>query len=127
MANRLFDRGREAFLGPASGQINWLNDTIKVVLCTSAYTPNAATDQYLSDVPGGARVATSGALTGKTVTNGVADADDVTFSAVAAGSSVTQAVVYKDTGTAASSPLVALIDSASGFPLATSGNDIVLI
>jgi hypothetical protein len=127
MANRLYDRGREAFLGPASGQVNWLNDTIKVVLCTSAYTPNTAADQYLSDVPGGSQVATSSALTGKTITAGVADADDVTFSAVAGGSTVTQAVVYKDTGVAATSPLIALLDTAVGFPITTNGNDITLL
>jgi hypothetical protein len=127
VANRLYDKGREAFLGPASGQVNWLNDTIKVVLCTSAYTPNTATDQYLSDVPGGSRVATSSALTGKTITAGVADADDVTFAAVAGGSTVTQAVVYKDTGVAATSPLIALLDTAVGFPITTNGNDITLL
>lgn len=36
MAKALYDKGREAFLGPVSGQINWANDNIKAVLVNLA-------------------------------------------------------------------------------------------
>ena len=36
MANKLYDKAREAFL---KGDIDWLNDTVKVVLVDTADTP----------------------------------------------------------------------------------------
>lgn len=122
MANALYDKAREGFL---SGLINFSSDNIKVVLVdTGLYTANLATDQYLSDIPSGARIATSSNLTSKTVTNGVADAADVTFTAVT-GASIEAAVVYKDTGTATSSRLICYIDSgSSGIPITPNGGDI---
>lgn len=122
MANALYEKAREGFL---SGQINFSSDNIKAVLVdTGTYTANLATDQYLSDIPSGARVATSGNLTSKTVTNGVADAADVTYTAVT-GASIEAVVLYKDTGTASSSRLICYIDSgASGIPITPNGGDI---
>lgn len=122
MANALYDKAREGFL---SGLINFSSDNIKVVLVdTGLYTANVATDQYLSDIPSGARVATSSNLASKTVTNGVADAADVTFTAVT-GASIEAVVVYKDTGTATSSRLICYIDSgSSGIPITPNGGDI---
>jgi hypothetical protein len=35
-------------------------------------------------------------------------------------------VIYKDTGSPASSPLLAYIDAITGFPLATNGGDITV-
>ncbi|ANO03595.1 hypothetical protein [Mycobacteroides immunogenum] len=123
MANALYDKGREAF---ATGAINWNGDTIKVVLVDTtagAYTPNLATHQFLSDIAAGARVATSGALTGKTATAGICNAASVTFSAVS-GASVEAMVIYKDTGTVGTSPLIAYIDTATGLPVSPNGGDI---
>lgn len=122
MANALYEKAREGFL---SGQINFSSDNIKAVLVdTGSYTANLNTDQYLSDIPSGARVATSGNLSSKTVANGVADAADVTFTAVT-GASVEAVVLYKDTGTASTSRLICYIDSgASGIPITPNGGDI---
>jgi DNA-binding helix-hairpin-helix protein with protein kinase domain len=54
MANALYDNAREAFL---KGDIDWLNDTIKVVLVDADdYTVDLATHDYLNDVPGAAVV-----------------------------------------------------------------------
>lgn len=123
MANALYDLGRQAFL---EGGIAWLTDTIKAVLVdTALYTPNLATDQFLSIIPGGARVATSPAFASKTSTIGVADAADVTFSLVS-GATVEAIVIYKDTGAAATSPLIAYIDTATGLPVTPSGGDIII-
>ncbi|AMT70000.1 hypothetical protein [Mycobacteroides immunogenum] len=123
MANALYDKAREAF---ATGGINWNADTIKVVLVDTsggAYTPNLATNQYLSDIAPAARVATSNALTGKTATAGVCNAANVNFSAVS-GASVEALVIYKDTGNPATSNLIALIDTATGLPVSPNGGDI---
>lgn len=124
MANALYDLGRQAFL---EGSIAWLTANIKAVLVDSgAYTRNLTTDQYLSDIPGGARIATSSNLSGKTSTSGVADADDVTFSSVS-GVQSEYVVLYKDTGTASTSPLICCIDTATGLPVTPSGGNITVV
>lgn len=121
MSNALYDKGREAFL---NADIDWAADNIKVVLVdTGAYTVNLSTHDFLDDVAGGARIATSGNLSGKTSTAGVADADDVTFTAVT-GVQSEALVIYKDTGTASTSPLIAYIDTATGLPVTPNGGDI---
>lgn len=121
MANALYDKSREAFL---TGAISWTTDNIKAVLVdTGSYTVNLASNQYLSDITAGARIATSGNLTGKTATAGVADADDITITSVV-GASVEAIVLYKDTGSASTSPLIAYIDTATGLPVTPNGGDI---
>lgn len=125
MANALYDKAREAFL---NADIDWLADTIKAVLVdTGAYVVNLAADDYLSDIPVGARVATSNALTGKTSTAGVADSDDFTFpSGYTMPAPTAEAlVVYKDTGADATSALIAYIDTTTGLPILPNGADIV--
>jgi len=121
MANQLYAKGREGFL---DGSYNWLTSNIKAVLVdTGAYTPNLATDKFLSAITSGARVATSANLAGKTATDGVADANDVTFVSVS-GPSSELLVLVQDTGTDTTSRLIAYIDSATGLPVTPNGGDI---
>lgn len=123
MANALYDKGREGFL---DGSIDWDTNTIKVVLVDTAdYIVNLATHQFLSDVPALARVATSPALTGKTVAAGVADAADVTLTAVT-GDPCEALVIYQDTGVEGTSRLIAYIDTATGLPVTPNGGDITI-
>lgn len=123
MTKALYDLGREGFLG---GDIDWDANTIKIVLVdTGAYVLNLATHQFLSDIPAGARIATSAALTSKTKTGGVADAADPTLSAVA-GNSVEAVVCYQDTGTAATSRLISYCDEGTNLPVQPNGGDIVV-
>ncbi len=124
MANRLYAKGRQGFL---EGAIDWDTDTIKAVLVDAAdYTVNDAVDDNLDDIPAPARVATSAALTSKTVTDGVADAADTLFAA-ATGDQSEAVVLYKDTGVASTSRLIAYIDTATGLPVTPSGSDINLV
>ena len=123
MANALFDKARQRFL---EGQFNWNTDTIKAVLVdTGTYTVNLSAHEFLSDVGSGSRIATSGAFTGKATTGGAADANDVTFTSVT-GASIEAIVLYKDTGTDATSPLIAFIDTATGLPITPNGGDIIV-
>jgi hypothetical protein len=122
MANALYDLGRQAFL---EGSVAWLADNIKAVLVQTGaghYVVNLATDQFLSAIAAGDRIATSGNLATKTSAAGVADAADVTLPAVA-GAQVSAIVLYKDTGTPATSPLIAYLDTVTGLPLTPSGAD----
>lgn len=123
MANTLYDSARQGFL---EAQINWLTDTMKVLLVDSgAYTPNVSTHQFLADIPISSRIAGPVTLTAKTTTGGAADAADVTFTSVS-GASIEMIVIYKDTGTEATSPLIAMIDTATGLPITPNGGDIIV-
>ena len=123
MANSLYDLGREKFL---NGDIDWTNDDIKVLLVDTAdYTVNLATDEFHSDVTSGGIEATSGNLGTKSTTAGVADAADVTLSAVS-GDVCEALVIYKDTGVSGTSPLIAYIDTATGLPVTPDGGDITI-
>lgn len=123
MANALFDKGREGFL---DGNIDWDTNTIKMIFVDHADdTPNTTTDDNLDDIVAGARVATSGAFGSKTATDGVADAADVTVTAVT-GDPFESIVIYKDTGVESSSRLIAYIDTATGLPLTPNGGDVTV-
>ena len=123
MANALFDKARQRFL---EGQLTWTTDTVKAILVdTGSYTVNLSAHEYLSDVSGGARIATSGAFAGKSATGGAADANDVTFSAVS-GASIEAIIIYVDTGVESTSPLIAYIDTATGLPITPNGGDIIV-
>lgn len=130
MANALYDSGRQGFL---DGSIDWDTATIKAILIDTAdYTIDLATHDNLNDVPAAARVATSGALSSKTTTGGVADAADVTFSAVA-GDSVEAIVLVQTSAPAGGADvaesaqrLVAYIDTATGLPVTPNGGDITV-
>lgn len=125
MANSLFDKGREAFL---TGSINMSSVNVKLVLVDHGTdTPNVATDDFLDDILAGARVATSGNFTSKTVTNGVFDAADVTLTTVT-GASAESIVIYNDTpATEATKHLIAFIDTATGLPVTPNGGDITIV
>lgn len=122
MANALYAKGKEKIL---SGSINLPSDTIKASLLSSSYTANLSTDEFWSGISANL-LNTSQTLGSKTVTAGVFDAADVTFTAVTSGSTVKAVVIWKDTGTPSTSPLLVYIDTITGFPLATNGGDITI-
>lgn len=100
-------------------------ETIKVMAVTSGYVFSAS-HSSVNAVAGANRVHTSGALTNKTTVDGVFDADDVTFTAVAAGSAIAALVVYVEAGTSASSTLMLYLDSAAQLPVTPNGGDIIV-
>lgn len=88
---------------------------------------NLTADVYLSDLTASGIVGDAVALTNKTVTNGVFDADDVSFMTVT-GDEFEAVILYYDTSNATSSNLIAYMDQSSGTPFAItpSGGDIDL-
>jgi hypothetical protein len=119
-----YDKCKEEWAKGRNGAngVDFVGDTIKLVLVDlGVYTPNKATDEFLTAIPGGARVSTTLALTGKTNVGGVLDADDTSFPGTAAGTTCAAFVVYQDTGVAATSRLIALVDTATGLPVVTDG------
>ena len=120
MANVFYAKGKEKIL---SADIDWVTDTIKVMLVKNTYPQNLSTDEFLDDVEA-YRLNTDQTLSGKSITNGIFDAADPTWTAVTAGDTSEGVVIYKYTGSAATSPVLIYIDSITGFPLATNGGDI---
>jgi len=101
-----------------NGGIDLDTDDIKVALVTSSFSPNQDTEEDFADVTNevtgtgytadGASLANDAVSIDDTDNEGVYDADDVTWST----STITArgAVVYYDTGTAATSLLICYLD-----------------
>lgn len=126
MANVLYAKGRNKFL---RGEISWKSggDDFRAYLIDLADYPdkNLTTDEFLAIIPAGARVAYV-LLVPADPSDGVADADDATFLAVS-GDVSEAIVIVKWTGDAATSPLIAYIDSATGLPVTPNGGDIQVV
>jgi len=123
MANALYPLWKQELMQFAANN-NLSAGTVKVALIdTGTYTYSAA-HQFWSSASA-ASVGTPQTLTGKSFTNGVFDSTtNPTFTAVT-GNSVEALIIYIDTGTAGTSPLVAYIDtSVTGLPVTPNGGDI---
>lgn len=124
----------------ANGEVDFDTDTIKVMLTTSAYAPDQDAHRYktsvTNEVTGTGYTAGGVTLASKTVTYDPAtntlilDAADPSWPA----STITarRAVFYKDTGSAATSPLLCwwdfeadVVSTAGAFTLQLSPNGIV--
>lgn len=124
MANALYPLWKEQLLQFTANN-NLSAGTVKVALIdTGTYTYSAA-HQFWSSASA-ASVGTPQTIGSKTFTNGVFDGANVTFTAVT-GNSVEALIIYIDTGSAATSPLVAYIDtSVTGLPVTPNGGDITI-
>ena len=121
MANALYPTAKEAFL---NGAINMSANTITLALIdTGVYTYSTA-HQYRSDVSNSAVISTA-TLSNKTITSGVFDADDATFTSVS-GANCEALIIFADTGVQGTSRLIAYIDSATGLPILPNGGDITV-
>ena len=119
MANALYSKAKEAFL---NGSINMVANTITIALVDTGVYTYSATHQFRNEVSNSA-IISSTTLANKTITNGVFDADDATFSSVT-GANCEALIIFSDTGIQGTSRLVAYIDSATGLPILPNGGDI---
>lgn len=109
----------KAFLSAFNKEVDLDTDTVKVALCTSSYTPNQDTHDYYDDLSNEVANGSGYTTGGKTLTSLTVAYDGATntFSFDAADSSWTSAsftaryaVIYVDTGTASTSPLLAYVN-----------------
>lgn len=130
MANALFNPGREGFL---AGEIDWDTAVIGAYL-VRGYTFDA-TDKFVSEVTGAGGTLVSGPVTigSKTITDGIADGADITFTAVSSGSACDMVIIAQRSavgggGDVADSAkrLIACIDTATGLPVTPNGGDITV-
>ena len=123
MANAIYPLYKQALLD-ASANVDLNDGTVKVALIDSATYPYTSTDEFYSSVSG--VVGTPQTINNTTVTNGLFDGDNVTYTAVS-GNTVEALVIYIDTGSSATSRLVAYIDtSVTGLPVTPNGGDITI-
>lgn len=125
MANAIYPKYKQALLA-ADANVDLVAGTVKAALIdTGVYTYSAAHD-FFDDVTG--QVGSSVTLsTGKTDTDGLFDADDITFTSVS-GNTIEALILYIDTGTPATSRLVAYWDTGiTEFPITPNGGDIDIL
>ncbi len=123
MANALYDEGRRAFL---AGEIDWVGTSMRIILVDATdYTRDLAAHDFLDDVAAGAREEESGNLSTKTEADGIADADNVTFSS-ASGDACDEIIGFEETGADGTSQLIFNIDTASGLPVTLNGGDVTV-
>jgi hypothetical protein len=116
MANAVYPKALEQML---QGGINMSSGTVKAALVDVADYTYSAAHQYYSSVSA-AVVGTPQTLATKKFSLGIFNCDDASFSALT-GDSVEALVIYVDTGTEATSPLVAYIDTGNGLPFTPTG------
>lgn len=132
MANAVYPLAREGHL---AGEIDFDTAVFKVLL-VRGYT-YAGTHKFVSDVTGGGGgtiAATSGALASKTVTQGTADAADLTFTAPAANASNHVLIVIQSSAVtggadvaASAQRVVAYFDTGTNLPIPSlNGGDVTV-
>jgi hypothetical protein len=125
MANAVYPLAKQAFL---TGGINLGSDTIRIALVkvtgTGAVSYNSA-NQYWSSINSGV-VGTPAQLTSPTETNGQFTSASASFSAVSSAGNTLGYVIYKDTGSAATSPLIAWLDTGTLTPVTPNGGSITV-
>ena len=126
MANSWYVKGRAAY---GRGEIAWKasggSDIRIVLLDTTLYTVNLATDEFLSDVASGARAAVSSAITLiDAADDGILDAADYSFTGLTGMPTIPAILLYKHTGTASTSPLLLYMDTSADLPIPAGRADI---
>lgn len=122
MANALYPLWKEQLLQFTANN-NLSSGTVKVALIDTATYTYSAAHQFWSSASSAA-VGTPQTIGSKTYAAGVFDGGDVTFPTVS-GATAEALIIYIDTGSAATSPLVAYIDtSVTGLPVTPNGGDI---
>jgi len=121
MANAIYPLYKQALLD-GSSNIDVNDGTVKAALVDTGTYTYSASHEFLSSLSG--VVGTAQTIGTTTVTNGVFDGDNVTYTAVS-GATVEAIVIYIDTGVAGTSRLVTYLDTGhGGLPVTPNGGDI---
>lgn len=134
MANALYDPGREGHL---LGEIDWDTAVIKTALVrlTAGGAPVfTASHKFVSDLTATHTLAaTSAALASKTGTSGVANAGNVTFTAVTANVNNHVLIIFQSSAVTGGADvantaqrLIAWIDTGTNIPVVPNGGDITV-
>lgn len=117
MANAIVNTAKKKLL---DGDIDLVNDTLKLMLLTSSHTPDIDAEEYIDDVSanevsasgtysaGGGTLGTKSVTVDDTNNRAYFDAADVSFTS--ATITARYAYLYKDTGTPSTSPIIGYYD-----------------
>ena len=108
MSSQCYPKARERF---GTAQLDWTAGTLRCLLLPESYNPDFE-DEYLSDISAGVRIATSDAMTGRTMTDGYANSDPIRFPLLLDNRLAAKAIIFKDTGVENTSVLIFLMDEA---------------
>lgn len=100
-------------------EFDWVADSWRLALMTSAwaYDVNA---EFFDDLTG---VVATALIPGRSNSLGLLGGSNVVFTGLTPGSVITQMVIYKDTGVAATSPLGWHIPTGNGIPFTTDSSE----
>jgi hypothetical protein len=123
MSNQLYPKAKEDFL---AGNLNLSSNTITLALVDTDIYTFSVSHEDRADIPNSAVVAEA-TLASKTITSGVFDASDATFTTVSGANCEALVLYHTDTqGGNTSSRLIAYIDTATGLPILPNGGDITV-
>lgn len=105
MRSQLYPYARELF---ATAQLDWRAGVVRALFLPSSYVPDF-TDQFLSDIFEGVRIAISEEIQSRTATNGICTGTAAKFPLLIDHRAVSQAVIFKDTGVESTSVLIAYL------------------
>lgn len=123
MAGVVYPKALEAF---GKAQIDLVNHEIRALLIDAQDYTYSSAHEFLSSVAGAARIADSGALGSKTVTNGIFDAADATFPTVTGDQSEAMIIVDWNGGADSARRLICYLDSVNyaNLPVTPNGSNI---
>ena len=123
MANAIYDKYKESLMGGAAN-VALDSETVKISLIDTAEEVFTSTDQFYSDVANVVAVVATETLANVSITNGVLNADDISFESVS-GASAEALLIWIDTGDANTSHLVAWMDTnIDGLPITPDGSNV---
>lgn len=120
MANALYPSYKELLLGAG---LNLSSLTIKAALIDTGVVAYSAAHNNFDDISAGV-IGTPVTLGSKTITGGVFDAADLSFAGLSGAPTIEAIALYYDSGTPATSTLIAWIDSATGLPVAAGATQV---
>jgi hypothetical protein len=101
--SQLYPHARELF---ATGQLDWRAGVVRALLLPSVYVANF-TNQFLSDIPAGSRIAVSENIDSRTAVSGLCNGEPAKFPLLFDNRAVSQLVFFKDTLIETTSILIA--------------------
>ena len=123
MSNAFYEKAAAKF---GQALLSWTSGsgTLKVACIKNTHTEDLVNDEFWGDGPSADIVGSAVAIGSPSVgADGVFDGNDVVFPTLS-GVQVGALIVFRDTGTPATSPLILWIDTMSGLPFTPNGTDV---
>jgi hypothetical protein len=130
MANFIPDAYRNMLLGTGT-RVDLDADTIKAMLVDHADDTPTTSDDFIDDIASAARIPaigscpTLGSKTVGSVAVGVFDAADTVFTSLT-GDQAESLILFKDSGSEATSDIIARWDTATGLPITPNGANVTI-